>query len=234
MEYVLKTIPLLLPSLSLRPIRSIITMSAPTVPSRPTPTTESRLYHRRRSSIFEAIEINHVEIPTSSYTPCGSIVSPSSTNAPPPPYLPPATSPPSPPSPLSFFPSHYRSSFSNATTIEFSGPESTLPPPSYRSVPRTKAEFYFFWGILCPVLWIIGASKLHYHETLIGKGKLAGIGGEGDLPTFAESANPARLSERMWREEEMIWAYRCAWAAGGFMLLLLLLGIIAVLVGQDH
>ncbi|KAL8290174.1 hypothetical protein RQP46_003113 [Phenoliferia psychrophenolica] len=104
-------------------------------------------------------------------------------------------------------------------------PSGTKPEalPAYRATPRTYAEKCFWWGMLCPLIWLIGVSKLWRHETMIGVGKHAprGYFAGGDVetgPSEMTSGN-VEVTVSLWMEEERVWALRCAWCAAGALLL---------------
>lgn len=111
--------------------------------------------------------------------------------------------------------------------------------PSYRATPRTYAERCFFWGMLCPLIWFLGALKIRYPERIVGPGKHAptpeALVGEEDLelglPSEATSGNRF-MTVFLWQEEERVWALRCAWCLGGF--LTLVAGFAVVLYSSFH
>ncbi|KAM0746332.1 hypothetical protein T439DRAFT_360360 [Meredithblackwellia eburnea MCA 4105] len=194
------------------------------------------------------ISVHIVTTTTSTYTPfppspAASSPNPHSIQGP---ALPPTSPPPYssgtqlPLEPLSFYPSTSHTS-SNDTQLPFSpaglgggtpSPPGTTDelPPSYRSTPRCLAERFFFWGFLCPFLWILGILKLWYPEPIIGKGKHApsplppvtGIAEDvemGGVDVEGLTSGNVRLTVALWREEERVWAARCGYCLFGFVTL---------------
>lgn len=198
---------------------------------------------------------------------------------PPPPYSFPPTSPsssvaPSPTAitsihPLSFYPFSTLTPLSSLPHPDLapSRPAPSPPPPAYRDVPRTLAERCFWWGCLCPLVWLLGVSKLWYSERPAGfagekkqkkkkkkktknhdveaaqaaEGQALDWAGECLAPGAGRagsgiwSGHPVVLqaraptvqeSVRLWREEEQLWARRCAWSAGAGLAFGGLVGVI--------
>lgn len=128
--------------------------------------------------------------------------------------------------PLSFFPSGTEP----ATVASVSA-----PPPAYRTVPRTRAETLFWRGLLLPLLfWPWGILHLWRAERPEGWSP-EGHGGkavldeeasiemqealqiDGTRPGFQGRAPTVAESLAVWREEEVLWAKRCAYCLGGFV-----------------
>lgn len=141
---------------------------------------------------------------------------PTSTPSSPPPYTLPLHEPLSSTANLSFYPP-------TLSPIPSSIDE---PLPSYRPTPRCRAEKYFFWGMVCPLLWLLGISKLWLPEPIMGNGKLADIEG-GGAGVDGVSGN-WDLTVGLWAEEERVWALRCVWCFGGFVLLAAVLVVVIV------
>lgn len=161
------------------------------------------------------ISVTIVETTTSTYTPSSPLptYSPRACLTPhgsPPPY---PNAQLSPLSPLSFFPSTTRD------------PNNILP--SYRSVPRTHAEKCFWIGIFFPFFWIVGLMRIWRPEPCVGAGKHAGDDLELGVPSWYTSSNPVE-SIALWREEERLWACRCAWCFGGFTVVAALFCVVFV------
>ncbi|GAA6058835.1 hypothetical protein JCM10212_002779 [Sporobolomyces blumeae] len=168
-----------------------------------------------------------------------------------------------------------------ATNPLSTDPCPTPPPPSYRDVPQTSSETCFVWGFVCPVLWIVGTTRLWRSSrpegcalrgeksgrdrrprrrgaTSSGRTSLAvgleacglarddesdeashGIGRSvvGDLESGRAAASRlgrvvvdpnVEESLRLWRDEERLWAERCAWALGGFVAVGLVVAVMVV------
>ncbi|GAA5823397.1 hypothetical protein JCM11251_000620 [Rhodosporidiobolus azoricus] len=176
---------------------------------------------------------------------------------PPPPYsFPPATpTTAATVTPLSFFP--FSSLAAVSSTRPPTGPPPVLtaassgiaaPPPAYQETPRTAAERCFWWGFLCPFVWLAGVFRLLHSERPAGFGSEKGLSPaaiEQGLAAQVEMAQvlgeasvwsghpAARLSPsveeslRLWRDEEILWAKRCAWALAAMLGVALMAGVIA-------
>ncbi|GAA6014810.1 hypothetical protein JCM10207_002189 [Rhodosporidiobolus poonsookiae] len=170
----------------------------------------------------------------------------------PPPYSPPSTSLPAA-APPSFF------SFSALTPVTYSFPPVDLPndegttpmpaaPPSYQETPRTAAERAFWWGFICPFVWLAGVLRLWRSERPPGfageKAPSVDLEAQVEMAQALEegcawSAHPALGGRRgsgtpsveesmmLWRKEEKLWAERCAWCFGAFCALAVLAGVIS-------
>ncbi|GAA5886577.1 hypothetical protein JCM5296_005335 [Sporobolomyces johnsonii] len=168
--------------------------------------------------------------------------------------------------PLSFYPFLTLTPLSSLShpSIDPSRTTPPPPPPAYRDVPRTLAERCFWWGFLCPLVWLVGVSKLWSSErpagfagekdrhdieaaqTTEGQGldladeflvSGAGRGGtgiwSGHPVVFQARAPTVEESIRLWREEEQLWARRCAWSVGAVIAIGGLVGVVlASLMGK--
>ena len=160
------------------------------------------------------------ESETSSYLPAPPCPAHSTDRTPPPPYIS-TTVTTSSLSPLAFYPP--------APSLHPSTGDDELP--SYRSTPRTFSERCFWWGLFCPVLFLFGISKLWRPEAITGTGKHApgAFVGEEDRewPSDVTSGNLA-MTVSLWREEERIWALRCAWTLAGEIVMGAVLAVAAL------
>ncbi|BGP47308.1 hypothetical protein JCM10450v2_003160 [Rhodotorula kratochvilovae] len=152
---------------------------------------------------------------------------------PPPPYTFPHVGPPRASSiatvhPLSFFPFHALTPLPSASHLPLPAPASVSPPPLYASTPRTQAERLFWYGFLLPLLWLAGARRIWASERPAGFAAYGG-GATKDADADAEAAVAVALDVReaqeMWREEELVWAKRCAWALAAAMGAALIFGM---------
>lgn len=116
---------------------------------------------------------------------------------------------------------------SSSDSVDFNPP----PPPSYRTVPRTHAESMFWWGFLCPLIfWPMGILHFWRAERPTGFADLEAAGEEEvEIRVALEEGMfgpgmPARCpsvkeSLEFWREEERLWAKRCACSLVGFLVI---------------
>ncbi|GAA5825243.1 hypothetical protein JCM3770_003167 [Rhodotorula araucariae] len=156
---------------------------------------------------------------TSDSIPSGAILLPYAF-PPPPPYTLPhvGSSAPHPSratiSPLSFFALTAPAPLPSSPAYVPARPK-TPPPPSYAATPRTTAERLFWRGFLLPLLWIAGARRIWASERPAGCGSLSAGGAAKDDETTAAGAcapDDVREARARWRDEELVWAKRCAWA----------------------
>ncbi|GAA5994342.1 uncharacterized protein JCM10292_002004 [Rhodotorula paludigena] len=123
-------------------------------------------------------------------------------------------------------------------------------PPAYAATPQTRAERCFWFGFLCPPLWLWGLSFLWRSQQDVEEAATgAGVAKEDDPARLDRawnrwSAHPSleeavlrsarREAQAVWRAEERLWAKRCAWSVGGFcgfrcVLLVMLLNVFGVI-----
>jgi len=115
------------------------------------------------------------------------------------------------------------------------------PPPLYTRLPRTSAERCFYLGFFCPPIWLTGAWRISHssipshlrldeHKTDLEPSAVAaeaeeqswwaavGLGPE-DGEEWQQRAPRIEEAIALWREEELVWARRCAKCFGGAVVL---------------
>ncbi|GAA5927381.1 uncharacterized protein JCM15063_005881 [Sporobolomyces koalae] len=146
---------------------------------------------------------------------------------------PPYQFPPSPGSqtlnPLSFYPFSTLTPLGTPESPNLQALERSLTsttsvgaPPAYDQVPETLAEKCFVYGFLCPLIWIYGMTKYWRSERPVGFQDRAKI----DLEQGTIEGGYVEESLACWREEEKVWALRCAWSLGAFSSILIVMGIL--------
>lgn len=134
-------------------------------------------------------------------------------------------------------PPSYAPAFTPHTTLSFfPSAEPTPELPTYRQVPRTRAERCFWWGsLLPPFVWVYGLLHLWRAERSIGAEDLEATERaqqqeqelemrvaleEGMFGSGMQSRVPSvKETLELWREEEVLWAKRCACCCAGFLVI---------------
>ncbi|SCV69508.1 BQ2448_2528 [Microbotryum intermedium] len=104
-----------------------------------------------------------------------------------------------------------------STTI--SSKDHQPPPPTYSETPRTRAERLFYFGLIPPFIgWALGLIHIWRPENPEKKWLASiesNVGGVEAVDQGSTSVNSVRECVRSFREEELLWAKRCAWCLAG-------------------
>ncbi|SGZ15536.1 BQ5605_C029g10678 [Microbotryum silenes-dioicae] len=105
-----------------------------------------------------------------------------------------------------------------------SSKDQQAPPPTYSETPRTRAERLFYFGLVPPfIAWALGMVHIWRPENPEKKWLASiesnvgarGAGVQGVVQDGSAGVNSVRECMRSFREEELLWAKRCAWCLLG-------------------